>query len=197
MMTTRTVRGKRKQPPRDTTPVTVQVRAGTLVYWDGAQRGGLVDNVPKHVAMEWLKQRFAKVIYEEPVGAGAASNPRRSTGQAVATTAVSSPSESGELRDTSTDPPGHPPLPPGQGRQPHRSVKNGLYASRKFHDLNSIARQRDSFSPVAEPLLGEDSGRTGSVRVRECPNCGKPVSGRRKWCSEACRLQAYRGREYR
>jgi hypothetical protein len=56
--------------------------------------------------------------------------------------------------------------------------------------------------------LGEqpDDGRGEGARTRtqpvrnpygpgRCPNCGSRVTGRRKWCDEACRLQAYRARQ--
>ncbi|GJP27827.1 hypothetical protein NJB18091_05780 [Mycobacterium marinum] len=98
---------KPKRRRRGTTPVIVQVRAGTLVYHDGKQRGGLIDNAPKHLAMQWLKQRFVDVIYQ-PAGAGVASNAinnRSTVAQAAATTAPSL-RESDDLRDTGTDPNG-------------------------------------------------------------------------------------------
>ncbi len=38
--------------------------------------------------------------------------------------------------------------------------------------------------------------RDDSVTIRTCPACGKPVtpSGRRRWCSDACKQAAYRRR---
>ncbi|ORB07821.1 hypothetical protein BST27_08180, partial [Mycobacterium intermedium] len=84
-----------------TTPAkvyTVEVRAGTLVYFNGHHRSGIIHDVPEHLATRWLRQRFADSIQPQTGRAGAASN--TSTVQAAATTALSL-GASDELRDTS------------------------------------------------------------------------------------------------
>ncbi|CAM4413938.1 hypothetical protein MB901379_03882 [Mycobacterium basiliense] len=213
-----TVRRRRRKTPLDTTPTTIDVTPGIAVFFDGAQRSGRLHAVPQHLARKWQRQRWVSIVCSEPASAGVASNAinnRSTVAQAAATTAPSL-RESDELRDTSTDPgAGPPPPPPGKGGTPRGSVKNGLYGSQKFSaavadsadkvsnplsdnvthvdDGGSDGVSEPSFAhdlPVG-PLTGSGPARTGS---RVCPNCLSPVSGRRKWCSEACRVQAYRGR---
>jgi hypothetical protein len=199
-------KARRRRPRLDTTPTTVDVAPGHEVFWDGAQCSGRLHAVPRHLALHWQKQRWA-VIVTEPVGVGAASNTENvdMQVQAAATTAVLS--ESDELRDTSTDLNTRGTTSsPGPVRTPGCSVKNGLYGFQKFWpetadaaveirnplldnaSQDGEAREIASLSGGLELVLPVRS-RTGS---RRCPNCLSPVSGKRKWCSEACRLRAYR-----
>lgn len=66
-------------------------------------------------------------------------------------------------------------------------------------DGNPLQRNRIDLSPyrldsAADASAGPVSGGEARTGSRVCRNCGAAVSGRRKWCSEACRLQAYRQR---
>lgn len=204
-------RRRRRRTPLDQTPTTVDVAAGLEVFWDGAQRSGRLHNVPAYLAMHWQKHSWA-TIADEPVGAGVASNtPAGRQVQDVATTAA--PCESHDLRDAGADPMGATGVP-GQEGTPRNSDTFCLYGSQKIAgDMpdsspvgvnplldNSFERAGQQSKPVAKAPNSRASrgvGRTGSVRVRCCPNCDEPVSGRRKWCTEACRLRAYRDRESR
>lgn len=94
---------RRRKPCRDTTPCTVTVTPGHLVFHDGAQRDGTLHDVPKHLAMHWQKHHFATIV-DEPVGAGAASNTEHvdiTRVQDVAMTASFAASH--DLRDADTD----------------------------------------------------------------------------------------------
>ena len=53
--------------------------------------------------------------------------------------------------------------------------------------------------PVPAGTAGASPGspsRYDGVTIRTCPACGQPfaASGRRRWCSDACKQAAYRGR---
>lgn len=196
MIPTMPQRGRRR-PRLDVTPCDVDVTPGIVVFWGDDQRSGRLHGVPMYLAMHWLKHGWASIV-DEPVGAGAASNTADIPMQAAATTAPSY-SESDELRDTSTDhtddgPPWPGPPPGGPVGTPCRSDKNGLYGSPQIMSTNAVVAQQDPYPAPVENETPADGGRTGCVRVRRCPNCSAPVAGRRKWCSEACRLQAYRER---
>jgi hypothetical protein len=66
---TMTTKRARKPTP---TPLTdnpdalcsVDIADGRAVYWDGEQRGGTIDQVPKHIAIDWLLKRYATMVYE-------------------------------------------------------------------------------------------------------------------------------------
>ncbi|WP_216360906.1 hypothetical protein, partial [Mycobacterium heckeshornense] len=45
---------------RDTTPQTVHITPGTLVCWNGKQRGGTIHNIPAHTAKQWIKRGWAQ-----------------------------------------------------------------------------------------------------------------------------------------
>ncbi len=239
---------RRRRPRLDTQPCAVVVAPGTLVYHDGQQRGGVVHGVPKHLAMQWLKQRFVLSV-AEPLNLGRVDNASTadrtaSKAQAAATTAPLR--ESDELRDAgpanqdhtdeSHDHDANEPtgpaspqvsgtddvepmggsLPPTNPHSPGRSDHLGLYASQSFgggmpeSGISTVQRLGADGSGVSlradlpvrtrtEPVRSapepartrtvSPSTRTGS---RVCRNCLTPLAGRRKWCSDACRLQAYR-----
>lgn len=222
---------RRPKPRRDTTPCTVTVTPGHLVFHDGAQRDGTLHDVPKHLAMHWQKHHFATIV-EEPVGAGAASNTEHvdiTTVQGAATTAHSL-RESDDLRNADTDhtvsggwpgaavgaPPAPAPGGKGGGVCPvsteSRAVLGKMVCTGLGISPPAPENPPDSGNPLQDNMIdpspyrldasdGLDSGgeaRTGSYGLRTgsraCRNCGAPVAGRRKWCSDACRLQAYRHR---
>jgi hypothetical protein len=54
--------------------------------------------------------------------------------------------------------------------------------------------ERGVSEPVHEGVRTRTGTRTNPYGPGRCANCGSPVTGRRKWCDEACRLQAYRAR---
>jgi hypothetical protein len=188
---------RRRRPQLNVTPCDVDITPGIVVFWDHDQRSGTLHDVPMYLAMHWQKHGWATIV-DEPVGAGAASNTADIPMQAAATTAPSY-SESDELRDIGTDhtddePPWPPPPGPGKHGTPRHSDTFQLYGSPQIRSTKAVTAQKNSEEAVSVASLTGDGDRTGSVRVRRCPNCSAPVSGRRKWCSEACRLQAYRGR---
>jgi hypothetical protein len=161
------------------------------VFWDGEQRSGRLHDVPRHLAAQWARQHWATI--PEPVAAGVASTmPTSQAELLVEDVAMTAPSRaSGDLRDTSTDPGvGAPP----RDRQPSRvcPAESSPYGIQKIGLSKPVVPHNDSYHPCMEDADELDE-RTGSVRV--CPHCSGPVAGRRKWCSEACRLQAYRRRE--
>lgn len=43
--------------------VDVDIAAGTVVFWDGAQRGGTITAVPRRLALSWLRRRWATCIH--------------------------------------------------------------------------------------------------------------------------------------
>lgn len=222
---------RRRKPRRDTTPCTVTVTPGHLVFHDGAQRDGTLHDVPKHLAMHWQKHHFATIV-DEPVGAGAASNTEHvdiTRVQDVAMTASFAASH--DLRDADTDhtatggtPGAASPAPARRGygggsppvstdsrsvlvKMPCTGLGISLPASENpSNSCNQLQNnvidlspyRLDSADDAAGGLGSGGDGRTGSYGLRTgsrvCRNCGAPVSGRRKWCSEACRLQAYRQR---
>jgi hypothetical protein len=201
------------------TPCEVHVEPGRLVYWQGQQRGGTVTGVPKWQAMAWLRSRFV-VYVMEPVGDGDATcSPAR--GGADERLANRSPAASppqpptdmfaGDSDDAEADSARDDKTAgqrdgwePSRARHSHRNGP-GDFAVPRMHEIGPQAAQQPA-DTMAE--LGEqrDDGRGEPARTRprthpnpygpgRCPNCGSPVSGRRKWCGEACRLQAYRERQ--
>jgi hypothetical protein len=191
--TTMPRRGRRQR--LDHTPCAVDVTPGIVVYWDGEHRSGRLHDVPTYLAMHWRKHSWA-TIADEPVGAGAASNTPDINVQAAAT--IASTCESDELRDTSTDPDdAEDPLAstplPGKGSPPGGSARFSPYGFPQNPLAKAIGAQQDPYTAGVVNDYTLERDRTGSVR--SCGRCGEPVTGRRKWCSEACRLQAYRGRE--
>lgn len=63
-MTTKSARHAHEPSPDDHKPCIVDVTPGVAVYWQGDQREGTIHDVPKHIAMEWLRKHFARVVYE-------------------------------------------------------------------------------------------------------------------------------------
>jgi hypothetical protein len=187
---------RRRRTRLDVTPCDVDVTPGIVVFWNDDHRSGRLHDVPMYLAMHWRKHSWATIV-TEPVGAGAASNTAVDIAmvQGVATTAVLC--ESHDLRDTSTDPTidregRRPPPPAPLLPSPCSSATFSLYGSPQIRTTETVEPQYDSKSPLSGVAHRGDGDRTGSVRVRTCPNCSAPVASRRKWCSEACRLKAYR-----
>lgn len=199
---------RRKRARLDTTPCVVDVSPSTLVFYDGEQRSGTLHNVPRHLALKWLKYRYVTAVHpmssgepasntaislharpghdgwlgSQSVPAPDSSLPANETdsdpelagvaydGDAAAGCVTESHSGSGITagqRGSGTSPPGRP------SGQPGRSVSHGLYGS----------------------------GEIGPDVCQTCQGCGLQLilqvsRGKRprKWCSEACRLKAYRER---
>jgi hypothetical protein len=140
-------------PPQlvDTTPTTVDVTPGHVVFWDGAQRAGRLRDVPAYLAMHWQKHLCASIV-DEPVSAGVASHSRDDMARVQRRGHNRTPCDSDDLRDTSTDltadadadhlsaagvgpaPPG--PVPPGQL---FSSYTFELYGFHNFGSASSVA----------------------------------------------------------
>jgi hypothetical protein len=189
---------RRGRTQLDVTPTTVDVTHGFVVFWDGAQRSGRLHDVPAYLAMFWRKHGWASIV-SEPAGAGVASRSRDDMARVQRRGHDRTPCESDDLRDASTDltddePPRPAPTPGMPSGTPCASDKNGLYGSPQIPYTNAVVAQQDPYQAPVPNRTPADGDRTGCVRVRQCPKCSAPVAGRRKWCSEACRLQAYRER---
>jgi hypothetical protein len=67
-MTTKSASKASATPPTadDHTLCDVDVTVGRAVYWQDEQRGGLIHEVPKHIALQWLEDGHAAVVYEPP-----------------------------------------------------------------------------------------------------------------------------------
>jgi hypothetical protein len=64
-MTTKSTRKTKTEPtPDDQKLCDVDITVGRAVYWQDEQREGLVHDVPKHLALEWLHAGHAAVVYE-------------------------------------------------------------------------------------------------------------------------------------
>lgn len=65
-MTTKSTRSKPATAPTadDHTLCSVDIKDGIAVYWQDDQRGGTLQDVPKHVALQWLKAGYASAVYE-------------------------------------------------------------------------------------------------------------------------------------
>lgn len=180
---------RRKHTRRDTTPCTVDVAPGVLVFWDGEQRGGALRNVPKYLAMQWLRYRFANVVYEPR--AGAASN-ATFTAQAAAKTGLRAASD--ELRDT--DP------------TTHSNDDDVCWQPEASPQVREVQGWEPSPTHASPPRCSADFAADGSQKidpetpkslaVLRCGYCSRlmkaQVSGGRprKWCSEKCRKSAGR-----
>jgi type IV secretory pathway VirB10-like protein len=222
---------RRRRRRLDTTPCTVVVESGRLVFWQGQQRGGELHNVPKHLAMRWLKQRWVRYIMEPVVGAGdaRAAAARQPASDSVDRSPAAPPPQPPTFADegaqqttqqtTHPNPADEPPTTahtttpdksagqdgwePSHSRPGHRDgpADFGPYRSQGFRP-QAAQQPTDTAAELGEQL---DDGRGEGARTRtrsctnpygpgRCPNCGSEVTGRRKWCDEACRLQAYRAR---
>jgi hypothetical protein len=220
---------RRRRRRLDTTPCTVQVVSGRLVYHDGQQRSGELHNVPKYLAMRWLRQRYASIV-TWPAGAGdsphrpSAGHPERSLVRSpdasppqpqfaddddeslLDSSAPADDEQADEAADTANcdKTAGRGTIPsPDASPQPRGSADFGPFASQEI----GLEVCQDGRETVADQRERQNDGRGEPVRTGEstrtraranpygkgrCGNCGSPVSGRRRWCDEACRLRAYR-----
>jgi hypothetical protein len=206
---------RRRRRRLDTTPCEVIVEPGRLVFWQGQQRSGTLYGVPKWQAMRWLRQRFVSIVIEDSPGPAATrvTPARASSGERPLDRSHDAPpprrptfaddsddAEADSARDDKTA---------GQG---DGGETGGRSEPHRYGPGNTDAPITHGFAPqtTQQPIdtaaeLGEhpDDGRGEPARTRtqpvpnpygpgRCANCGSPVTGRRKWCDEACRLQAYR-----
>ena len=64
-MTTKRARGAAPElSPDDLKLCGVDVTVGRAVFWHNKQREGLVHDVPKHLALQWLHEGLVSVVYE-------------------------------------------------------------------------------------------------------------------------------------
>jgi hypothetical protein len=70
-MTTKSTRKRVGQTPTpdDHTLCNVDITRSRAVFWQGEQREGMVRDVPKHLAMQWLTEGLAAVVYEPETNA--------------------------------------------------------------------------------------------------------------------------------
>jgi hypothetical protein len=66
MATASTRKVKAELTPDDLTLCSIDVTPGRAVYWHNEQREGVVHDVPKHIAMDWLTRGIVAVVYEPP-----------------------------------------------------------------------------------------------------------------------------------
>lgn len=194
------------------------------MFWDGQQRGGTIHGVPYRTAMDWLRKGWASVVLGPVGAGAASNPARIEAGQDTATTAhLTSASDDLRRATPTTTHSGVAEVGvealDRASTAPRLSATFGLYESqeigpeasqypretpadlRKRHNSEPVEAVRDPYEQPDEPVRSTAEPVRQGVRSPRnpygpgrCGNCGSDVSGRRRWCSEACRLQAYRER---
>ena len=192
---------RRKRSRLDRTPCSVDVAPGTLVYWDGEQRSGTIHDVPRHLALKWLKYRYVTAVHDS--AASPASSPTASRSRAghdgdsyaEPAPAPGSPQSSkglleddkfaadvGELTDGECESATPSSITAGQRRGMGHSPSHPSSHSLKRSVKNALYASREIDPEVCQACQWCGSQLTAQVKA------GRP----RRWCSDACRKRAAR-----